>query len=60
METTCDVSIAMEASSGYGLSKAEAEGVIKAVKAAVRSWRVEAASLRIPKVEQQFMAAAFE
>ena len=51
VETTCDVSIAMEASSGYGLSKADAEGVIKAVKAA---------SLRIPKVEQQFMAAAFE
>ena len=60
VETTCDVSIAMEASSGYGLSKAEAEGVIKAVKAAVSFWRVEAASLRIPKVEQQFMAAAFE
>ena len=60
VETTCDVSIAMEASSSYGLSKAEADRVIKAVKGAVSSWRVEAASLRIPKAEQQFMAAAFE
>jgi serine/threonine-protein kinase HipA len=60
VEATCDVSIAMDASSDYGLSKAEADGVIKAVKGAVSSWRVEANSLRIPKAEQEFMAAAFE
>jgi hypothetical protein len=42
------------------MSKAEADDVIEAVKGAVRSWRDEARSLRIPKAEQEFMAAAFE
>jgi len=60
VEATCDVEIAMDASSDYGVSKAEADDVIKAIKEAVRSWRDEASSLRIPKAEQEFMAAAFE
>ena len=60
VDATCDVSIAMDAALDYGLSKAEADGVIKAVSSAVSSWRVEASSLRIPKGEQEFMAAAFE
>jgi hypothetical protein len=50
----------MDASSDYGISKYEANGVIQEVKTAVSSWRAEAASLRIPKAEQEFMAAAFE
>jgi serine/threonine-protein kinase HipA len=60
VEATCDISIAMDASSDYGISKDEADGVIQEVKGAVGSWRAEAASLRIPKAEQEFMAAAFE
>ena len=60
VEATCDVSIAMEASSDYGISKDEADGVVQKVKEAIGSWRTEAASLRIPKAEQELMAAAFE
>jgi serine/threonine-protein kinase HipA len=60
VEATCDVSIAMDASSDFGISKNEADGVIQEVKGAVSSWRAEAASLRIPRAEQEFMAAAFE
>jgi serine/threonine-protein kinase HipA len=60
VEATCDISIAMDASSDYGISKDEADGVIQEVKGAVSSWRAEAASLRIPKAEQEFMAAAFD
>jgi serine/threonine-protein kinase HipA len=60
VEATCDVSIAMDASSDYGISKDEADGVIQEVKGAVGSWRAEATSLRIPRAEQEFMAAAFD
>lgn len=59
VDATCDVSIAMDASSDYGLTKGEADQVIKEVKAAVGSWRATAGSLKIPKAEQEFMAAAF-
>lgn len=60
VEAACDISIAMDASSAYGISKKEADGVIQKVKGAVSSWRAEAASLRIPKAEQELMAAAFD
>lgn len=60
VEATCDVSIAMDASSDYGISKDEADRVVQEVNRAVSSWRTEAASLRIPKAQQEFMAAAFE
>jgi hypothetical protein len=50
----------MDASSDYGISKDEADEVIQEVKGAVSSWGTEAVSLRIPKAEREFMAAAFE
>jgi serine/threonine-protein kinase HipA len=60
VDTTCDVSIALEARADYGLSKIEADGVLAEVTAAVASWRAEATELRIQKAEQDLMAAAFE
>jgi serine/threonine-protein kinase HipA len=39
VEATCDVSIAMDASSDHGISKDEADGIIQEVKGAVSSWR---------------------
>jgi len=60
VDTTCDVSIALEAHADYGLSRIEADDVLAQVTAAVRPWRSEATLLRIPKTEQDFMAAAFE
>jgi serine/threonine-protein kinase HipA len=60
VDTTCDVSIAMEARADYGLSKIEADDVLARATAAVASWRSEATQLRIPKAEQDLMAAAFE
>ncbi len=60
VEATCDVSIAMDASSSYGISKDEAFVLLGEVKGVINSWRTEAASLRNPKAEQDLMAAAFE
>ena len=60
IETTCDVSIALEASASYGLSKIEAREILQRATAAVASWRKEATRLRIPKAEQNLMEAAFE
>jgi serine/threonine-protein kinase HipA len=59
VDTVCDVKIALEAHEYYGLSKAEADKVLEQVAGAVRTWRSEAAKLRIPKSEQDFMARAF-
>ena len=58
-DTACDVSIALDASRDYGLSKQEANDVVQQVSAAVASWKDEAAQLRIPRAEQALMAAAF-
>jgi serine/threonine-protein kinase HipA len=60
VDTTCDVSIAMEARADYGLSQIEADDVLKQAISAVASWRNEATQLRIPRAEQDLMAAAFE
>jgi serine/threonine-protein kinase HipA len=60
VETTCDVSIAMEASREYGLNPREAADVLKEVQEAVRDWREEATRLNIPKAEQDLMADAFQ
>jgi serine/threonine-protein kinase HipA len=57
VDTTCDVSIALEARADYGLSKSEADAVLAEVTTAVASWRKEAAELRIQKPEQDLMAA---
>jgi len=60
VDTACDVSIALEARADYGLSKIEGERVLAEVTTAVASWRAEATELRIPRAEQDLMAAAFE
>ncbi|MGD0617951.1 MAG: HipA domain-containing protein [Bryobacteraceae bacterium] len=60
VDTTCDVSIALEAAADYGLSKSEVDETVARATAAVTSWREEATRLRIPKAEQDLMAAAFE
>jgi serine/threonine-protein kinase HipA len=60
IETACDVSIAMDASSDYGLSKKEADDALTKVRAAVGGWRGEAGRLNIPKAEQDLLADAFQ
>ena len=60
VDTTCDVSIALEAHADYGLSKMEADEIIERATAAVASWRSEAALWGIPKTDQELMAPAFE
>jgi hypothetical protein len=49
----------LEAREYYGLSKKEADEVVRQVGGAVGSWRDEAARLGIPKSERDFMARAF-
>jgi serine/threonine-protein kinase HipA len=60
VDTTCDVSIALEAHADYGLSKIEADEIIAKATAAVASWRREATLLGIPKTDQELMAPACE
>jgi serine/threonine-protein kinase HipA len=60
VDTTCDVSLAMEAHAEYGLSKIEAGEIIETASAAVASWRHEAALLGISRADQELMASAFE
>jgi serine/threonine-protein kinase HipA len=59
VETSCDVSIAMEACMDYGLPVRKADEVLKEVESAVAGWRDEASRLGIPEAEQSMMAAAF-
>jgi serine/threonine-protein kinase HipA len=60
VETTCDVSIAMDARRDYGLTAQQADHVLQEVQATVRGWRSVASQLHIPRVEQDLMASAFE
>jgi serine/threonine-protein kinase HipA len=60
VETSCDVSIAMEASRDYGLNVRQAADVVTQVRSAVVGWREEATRLNIPKAEQELMANAFQ
>jgi serine/threonine-protein kinase HipA len=60
VDTTCDVSIALEAAADYGLSKIEAGEILTRATGAVASWRNEATQLHIPRAEQDLMAPAFE
>jgi serine/threonine-protein kinase HipA len=60
VDTTCDVSIALEAHADYGLSKTEADEIIERATGAVASWRSEATRWGIPKADQELMAAAFQ
>ena len=59
-DTTCDVEIALDAHASYGLSKVEAQKIVKKTAAAAALWRREAKRLGIPESEQDLMAAAFE
>jgi hypothetical protein len=59
VETTCHVSIAMEAAQDYGLNAREAAEVLKQVRDAVGDWKEEATRLNIPRAEQDLMANAF-
>ena len=60
VESACDVSIAMDSHKDYGLPHEDANNVLNQVRAAVAGWREEAARLKIPKSEQDLMAAAFQ
>ncbi len=60
VEISCDVSIAIDACRDYGLTRQQAEGVVKQVRSVVAEWRTHVTSLGIPKSEQELMAAAFE
>ena len=60
VETTCDVSIAMDAAGDYGLSSEDAVRAFNKVRGAIEQWRAMANSLGIPASEQALMAAAFE
>lgn len=60
VETACDVSIAVDACRDYGLTRQEADRVVKQVRGAVGQWRSQAESLGIPRSEQDLMARAFE
>jgi len=59
VDCACDVSIALEAHADYGVSKTEAEAIIARTTRAVAKWRHEADKLRVPRAEQNMMAAAF-
>jgi serine/threonine-protein kinase HipA len=59
-ETTCDVSVAMDAHKTYWISAAQADVALKSIDAAVATWRTEATRLGISRAEQNLMAAAFE
>ncbi len=60
VETHCDVSIALEACSDYGLSRKDAVRIVDQVRAVVALWRTEAEALGISKWKQAEMVAAFE
>lgn len=59
VESRCDVALAMEAHRDYGVSKSDAETVLRKVRAAVSGWKTEAKRVRIAEAEQQMMAKAF-
>lgn len=59
VETHCDVAIAMEAHEDYGISEAEADAVLKTVRAAISAWRREAERVGVPETELRPMANAF-
>jgi serine/threonine-protein kinase HipA len=59
VETSCEVSVAMEACESYGVTRGRAAEVLKEVRAAVGEWRRHARTLGIPRSEQELMAPAF-
>jgi serine/threonine-protein kinase HipA len=60
VETACDVAIAIDSAKDYGLSKDDAQRLLKEVQSAVGQWQEEANRLNIPKTDQDLMAEAFQ
>ena len=60
VETACDVSVALDACQNYGLTRRDAERILREVRVAVAQWRSQAASLGIPRSEQELMVSAFD
>lgn len=58
-DTHCDVDIALQASGDYGVTRKDADKIVREASSAVKGWRREATALQIPQVEQELMAAAF-
>jgi serine/threonine-protein kinase HipA len=58
-DSHCDVEIAMQSCRDYGISRPDADRVLREVSAAVVTWRQLASAQQIPKAEQELMAAAF-
>ena len=59
-DSTCDVSVAMNAYKSYGISGTQADNALRSVDTAVADWRAEANRFGIPKAEQALMEPAFE
>jgi serine/threonine-protein kinase HipA len=59
-DSTCDVSVAMNAYKSYGISATQADNALKSVVTTVADWSLEANRFRIARAEQALMAAAFE
>ncbi|TAN08683.1 MAG: type II toxin-antitoxin system HipA family toxin [Rhodanobacteraceae bacterium] len=55
----CEVAIALDAAADYGLTSGDAARIVQQVRNATTGWRREAAALKIPRHEQDMMAAAF-
>ena len=59
-DSTCDVSVAMNAYKSYGISGTQADNALRSVETAVADWKAEANRFGIPKAEQVVMEPAFE
>ena len=59
-DSTCDVSVAMNAYKSYGISGTQADNALRSVETAVANWKAEANRFGIPKAEQVVMESAFE
>ena len=58
-DTSCDVSIAMDAYQDYGISSQRAASIFEEVSSGIADWQRDATLLAIPKSEQALMRAAF-
>jgi len=59
-ETACEVEIAMDAASDFGLNSEQAQSALTTVEDAVTQWRAEARKVGLPKAEIDQMSPAFE
>lgn len=60
VETACEVEIAMDAASDFGLRSEQADRALATVQKAVAEWRSEARQVGIPRAEIEQMSPAFE